>query len=127
MSDINIDSLKNEVLERSRRWIESFNSGDVDACVGAYTEDAVMNAKPFGTFKGPQEIDAFWRPFMGSGPSGLEYSNVELEVIDEDTVHLSADWRMSVGRGIITKERWVRQPGGEWMLSEDDFELQEQF
>ena len=64
---------------------------------------------------------------MHTGEHALWESNVELEVIGPDTVHLSADWKMSVGRGIIAKERWVRQPGGEWMLEEDDFELQEQF
>lgn len=126
MTDVDNDKVKQEVRERSSKWIASFNSGDVDACIAAYKNDAVMNAKPFGTFRGIAEIDAFWRPFMASGPGELEYSNVELEVIDPDTVDLSADWKMNVGRGIITKERWVRQPGG-WFLEQDDFELQEQF
>ncbi len=127
MTDIDRDKIAQEVLERSKRWIASFNGGDVDACVAAYKSDAVMNAKPFGTYTGKGEIEGFWRPFMASGPGELEYSNVEVEVIDPDTVHLSADWKMNVGRGVITKERWVRQPGGDWFLEQDDFELQEQF
>ncbi len=126
MTDVDNDKVKQEVLERSGKFIASFNDGDVDACIGAYKSDAVMNAKPFGTFTGIEEIDAFWRPFMATGPGELEYSNVELDVIDQNTVHLSADWKMNVGRGIITKERWVRMPEG-WFLEQDDFELQEQF
>jgi len=126
MTDIEKDNVKQEVLERSSKWIASFNEGDVDACIAAYKNDAVMNAKPFGTFTGIEEIDAFWRPFMATGPAELEYSNIELEVVDRDTVHLCADWKMNVAKGIITKERWVRQPEG-WFLEQDDFELQEQF
>ena len=41
------EAVMKEVTERSKRWIESFNKGDTDACVAAYKEDAVMNAKPF--------------------------------------------------------------------------------
>lgn len=53
------EKVKEELLERSRGWIESFNACDTDACVSAYTEDAVMNAKPFGTYTGREAIDSF--------------------------------------------------------------------
>ena len=55
-----------EVLEVSRQWIASFNRGDVEACIAAYKPDAVINAKPYGSFKGTEAIDGFWRPFMQS-------------------------------------------------------------
>ncbi len=121
------NSAKEQVLRRSKAWIESFNRSDVDACVAAYQADAVMNAKPLGTFTGHEEIDAFWRPFMQSGAGGLKYSDVKLAAIDADTVHLSANWSMNVGRGVITLEKWVRQPDGVWLLAHDDFEIQERF
>ena len=40
---------------------------------------------------------------------------------------LSADWRMNVGRGVITMEKWVKQSDGNWLLEQDDFEVVEQF
>ncbi len=116
-----------EVAKRSQQWIASFNSGDVDACVAGYKEDAVMNAKPMGVFTGLKEIEAFWRPFIESGASDLVYKNVNLEIIDNKAVLLSADWSMNVGRGIITMERWVKQTEGVWLLERDDFEVQEKF
>lgn len=122
---MDVERIKEEVMERSRGWIESFNSGDVDACVSAYTENAEMNPKPYGTYNGREEIDSFWRPLLSSGSLELEYSNVELVVIDENTAELSAEWKMRLARGVITKERWVRQ-GDEWMLEQDDFEVKEQ-
>lgn len=111
----------------SKKWIENFNNGNTDYCVAAYEADAVINAKPLGTFKGTAEIDAFWRPFMASGAGELKYTDVKLEAVDESTVLLSANWSMNVGRGIITKEKWVLQKDGRWLLQEDDFEIQENF
>ncbi len=119
--------LKQAVAARSQAWIESFNNGDVDACVGAYQTDAVINAKPLGTFKGLAEIDGFWRPFMASGAGDLKYQDIKLQVVDSSTVLLSARWSMNVGSGVITMEKWVRQQDGNWLLAQDDFEIQENY
>ncbi len=115
-----------EVLEVSRQWIASFNRGDVDACVAGYKSDAVVNAKPYGSFQGTEAIDGFWRPFMGSGAGDLVYSNVQVRAIDDQTVVLSADWSMNVGSGVTTLERWEKQPDGEWLLEQGDFEVLKQ-
>jgi ketosteroid isomerase-like protein len=119
--------IKQSVLACSQQWIVSFNKGDVETCVGGYHPDAVINAIPLGTFKGIEEIDAFWRPFMKSGAGDLKYSDVNLQVVDASTVLLSANWTMNVGRGIITQEKWVLQDDGRWLLVQDDFEIQENF
>jgi len=119
--------LRREVFTASQQWIANFNKGDVDACVAAYVPNAVMEAKPFGTFTGTQEIDAFWRPFVSSGATGLAYHEVVLQVIDELTLHLSANWKMNVGRGVITLEKWEKQSNGQWLLTHDAFEVLEQF
>ena len=123
----NDDEIKQGVLACSQKWIDSFNKGDVDSCVAGYQSDAVINAKPLGTFKGIAEIDAFWRPFMGAGAGDLKYKDMKLQVTDASTVLLSASWTMNVGRGIITLEKWVLQDDGNWLLAQDDFEIQENF
>jgi ketosteroid isomerase-like protein len=123
----NDEKVKQAVLACSQKWIEAFNKGDTDACVAGYQADAVINAKPLGTFTGTNEIDAFWGPFMKSGAGELKYSDVKLEVVDASTVLLSASWAMNVGRGIITLEKWVLQNDGRWLLTQDDFEIQENF
>ncbi|MEM7007695.1 MAG: nuclear transport factor 2 family protein [Thermodesulfobacteriota bacterium] len=115
-----------EVLERSRKWIQDFNNKNVKACVDAYTADAVMNARPMGTFNGIGEIEGFWKPFIESGAGELEYSNVVVAVENENTVLLRADWTMNIGRGVVIQERWVKK-NGKWHLEHDDFEVQEQY
>ena len=121
------DKLREEVRVCSQNWIANFNKGDVTACVAAYNHNAIMHATPLGTFIGKEAIDGFWRPFMASGAGQLIYNNIKLEVVDESTVLLSADWRMNVSRGVITMEKWVKQSGGNWLLEQDDFEVVEQF
>ena len=123
----NDENIKQAVLVCSQKWIEAFNKGDTNTCIAGYQVDAVINAKPLGTFKGTGEIDGFWRPFMASGAGELKYSDVKLEVVDASTVLLSASWTMNVGRGIITLEKWVLQSDGNWLLVQDDFEIQENF
>ena len=86
-----------------------------------------MDAKPMGTFTGTQEIENFWRPFMSSGAKNLEYQEITLEVISDSIVHLSANWRMNVGHGVITLEKWIKQSSGQWLLAHDAFEVLEQF
>ncbi len=116
-----------EVLERSRQWIQDFNNKNVKGCVDAYTADAVMNARPMGTYKGIGEIEGFWKPFIETGAAELEYSNVEVAVENENTVLLRADWKMNIGKGVVIQERWVKQSDGKWLLEYDDFEVQEQY
>ena len=119
--------LEAEVLERSRQWVQDFNNKNVKACVDAYSINAVMDAKPLGTFKGISEIEGFWKPFIETGAGELEYSNVVVVVENENTALLKADWKMIIGRGIVIQERWVKQPDGKLLLEYDDFEVQEQY
>jgi uncharacterized protein (TIGR02246 family) len=120
-------AIQEAVLAASQRWIASFNKGDTDACVEAYTPDASIQAKPLGTFRGRSTIDEFWRPFMASGARDLVYKNIHVEIVNESIALLSAEWTMNVGRGIITMEKWSKQQDGAWRLEEDHFEIQEQF
>lgn len=125
--DENFTVARNEVLRASQEWITNFNMGNVDACVAGYLPNAVIDAKPMGTFTGTKEIDDFWRPFITSGATDLQYQEVSLEIIDETTAHLSAKWHMNVGRGVISLEKWVKQSNGQWLLAHDAFEVLEQF
>lgn len=116
-----------EVIEVSNSWIKNFNKGNVDYCVSLYTEDATMIAKPFGTFRGRNEIDAFWRPFIASGAGYLVYRNTIVKEVNPNTVLIASDWSMNVGQGIITKEEWVKESDGKWRLKDDRFEVLKQY
>ncbi len=124
---MNNDTITAEVLETSKRWIESFNRSDVKACTDKYTKSAIMHARPMGSFEGREAIYEFWNNFMSSTDAGnLIYSNSEIEVIDQNSAILSSQWSMNVGKGFIAKELWVKE-GNEWYLYEDDFTVEEQF
>ncbi len=116
-----------EVLVASKQWVKHFNGGDADYCISAYQSDAEMEVKPMGSFHGSENIEHFWRPFLQSGASDLEYHNIWLKQLDDSTVHLGADWTMNVGRGIITLEEWVKTDPKRWKLSKEHFEVTEQY
>jgi len=118
--------VKQEVMNASKSWISNFNSGNTKAISNAYAEDAVMVAKPFGTFEGRKAISEFWTPFVQSGASDLVYSNTNVEVISDKKAIISSHWQMNVGKGIITNETWEKIDGI-WLLTEDHFEVKEQF
>lgn len=115
-----------EVLDASKKWIKEFNKGNAEACVKGYDENAVMSAMPFGIKTGTKEISEFWTPFIESGATNLIYTNVNVEVANDTTAFLSANWSMNVGRGIIYQEKWEKKEG-QWLLTYDNFQVLEQF
>ena len=115
-----------EVLAASKEWINDFNRGDSQKCAGRYADNALMRAEPFGVKTGKTSILGFWKSFMDSGAGNLVYTHVKIEVVNEHTVLLSANWRMNVGRGVIYQEKWEKIDD-EWKYTYDDFEVLEQF
>ena len=43
--------LEKAVKDASRRWQDAFNAGDAEGCANCYEANAVMEAKPFGTYQ----------------------------------------------------------------------------
>jgi quinol monooxygenase YgiN len=122
-----VENVTKNVLKTSAAWIKSFNKGDIKACSEGYSENAVMDARPMGQFKGRAAIHKFWTGFVESTKAtDLVYTDIKIDVIDEKSAVLSANWSMNVGRGFITKELWVKT-GEDWFLLEDDFTVEEQY
>ena len=117
---------KTTVLEAvntaSAQWKSAFNSGDALGCAAQYEKVAVMHARPFGTFTGNIEIQAFWQKLIDDGFSDVEYLDPKIEVVDERSAILTSDWKMNKASGVIHKELWVMQEDGSAKLREDDFE-----
>ena len=110
------------VNKASQQWKNAFNSGDAAGCAAQYEADAVMHARPFGTFTGTEAITGFWQQLIDDGFSGVDYIDPKIEVIDQQSAVLSSGWKMNKAGGVIHKELWVLQPNGEAKLREDDFE-----
>ena len=115
-------SILDAVKLASKQWQTAFNSGDAVGCANQYEKDAVMHARPFGTFTGREEIQGFWQKLIDDGFSDVEYINPRIEVLDETSALLKSGWRMNQASGIIHKELWVLQADGTAKLREDDFE-----
>ncbi|MDM3869974.1 nuclear transport factor 2 family protein [Porticoccus sp. W117] len=112
------------VSAASERWKNAFNSGDGAGCAAQYEADAVMHARPFGTFTGTKQIQAFWDNLISQGFSDVEYVEPKMEVVDANSVLLTSGWKMNNASGVIHKELWVLQTDGTAKLREDDFEAQ---
>ncbi len=118
MSDVVLDA----VSKASAQWKSAFNSGDAKVCAEQYESDAVMHARPFGTFTGTEQIQSFWQQLIDDEYSDVEYINPKAEVIDETSALLTSSWKMNKAKGVIHKELWVLQKDGSAKLREDDFE-----
>ncbi|CAA0123857.1 Uncharacterised protein [BD1-7 clade bacterium] len=106
----------------SETWKNAFNSGDAAGCAGQYEADAVMHARPFGTFTGTDEIRGFWEKLIADGFSDVEYIDPNFEIVDDTSVLLTSGWRMNNAQGVIHRELWVLQADGKALLRDDDFE-----
>lgn len=110
------------VSEGSEIWKAAFNAGDAAGCAAQYEDDAVMHARPFGTFNGTNDIKNFWQNLIADGYADVEYIDPKIEVLDNTTAILTSGWRMNRASGVIHKELWVIQEDGTAKLREDDFE-----
>ncbi|WP_461535875.1 YybH family protein [Spongorhabdus nitratireducens] len=110
------------VEKASAEWKAAFNSGNAAGCAAQYEADAVMYARPFGTFTGTAEIQAFWQQLIDDGFSDVDYISPEIVVLDDSSAILSSGWKMNKAGGVIHKELWVLQADGTAKLREDDFE-----
>ena len=113
------------VSEGSEQWKAAFNAGDAAGCAAQYEEDAVMHARPFGTFNGTDAIKPFGKILIADGYAKVEYIDPKIEVLDNTTAILTSGWRMNKASGVIHKELWVIQDDGTAKLREDDFEATE--
>ena len=123
---MNNETIVNDFKTHSKNWISNFNNANFQDCIDAYTEDAIMIVKNVGEFKGKAEITGFWTELTKTA-NHIEYSNTNVKVIDENTIHLSSDWKMNIGEGIITLEEWKRQEDKSWKLTQDEFEVLKQY
>jgi ketosteroid isomerase-like protein len=114
----------NALVDASEKWKMAFNTGDAKGCASQYEPEAVMVAKPFGTFTGTKEITAFWQKLIDDGFSDVDYIDPKIEVLDESSAVLSSGWQMNKAKGVITKELWVLQRDGTAKLRIDEFEAQ---
>ena len=111
----------------SSDWQNGFNQGDAKKCADQYEPNAIMHARPFGTFTGHSEIEQFWQNLINDGFGQVEYMEPSIEVIDDRTVCLTSGWRMNKAGGVIHKELWVLQNDRTMKLKEDDFEVIDTF
>ncbi len=105
-------------------WQAAFNKQDAAGCAAQYSQEAVMHARPFGTFKGREEIQAFWQGIFHKGYRQVEYSNVKWQQAEGQGFLLTSSWTMNKAFGVVHKEHWVIEADGKARLLNDDFEIQ---
>lgn len=105
-------------------WQKAFNSQDATGCANQYTPNSVMNALPFGEFKGRDAIQKFWQNIIDQGYKDVDYTNVQWEPLGEDGYILTSSWTMNKAFGVVHREHWQVQEDGVARLVTDKFEIQ---
>ncbi|MCL1078285.1 isochorismatase [Parashewanella spongiae] len=106
-------------------WQTAFNSQDAAGCAEKYLESTVMEAKPFGTFTGRQEVQAFWQNIMDQGFNDVNYTDVAWFPAENDEGFiLTSKWTMNKAFGVVHREHWIVDLDGKARLKSDYFEVQ---
>lgn len=104
-------------------WQQAFNRQDAAACAQQYTENAIMIARPFGTFQGREDIQAFWQKIIDDGFCDVNYTDVDWTQETKNTYILTSKWTMNKAFGVVHKEVWQVDADGLARLTDDDFEV----
>ncbi len=104
-------------------WKQAFNRQDAQGCAAQYEADTTMIAKPFGTFEGREQIQAFWQNIMDQGFSDVAYTDTTWEQLDDNSYILTSKWTMNKAFGVVHKEIWTLQQDGKARLTYDEFEV----
>ena len=117
-----------QVLEACKEgiatWQKAFNSQDAKGCAEQYNDNAIMQARPFGTFEGRQMIESFWQGIIDQGFKEVEYTDVEWRKFDDTSFILTSKWTMNKAFGVVHRELWRIDADGKARLIEDEFEVQ---
>ena len=120
--------MNHKVLEACKAgisiWQEAFNSQNARGCAMQYKEDTTMLAKPFGTFTGREQIQAFWQDIIDQGFNDVDYTDVTWTPEGDDGYLLTSSWTMNKAFGVVHKEHWKLQADGKARLVYDEFEVQ---
>ena len=116
------NALITRTLDASKQWKTFFNQGNAAGCASMYEENAQMVAKPFGVYKGRQQVEMFWQELIEEGFADVSYLDPKVEPIDENSTVLTSRWTMNNAQGVISRELWVLQADGSMLLREDHFE-----
>ncbi|MGB0870599.1 MAG: hypothetical protein ACPGSD_13460 [Flavobacteriales bacterium] len=114
------------IIKASKTWTHGFNAGKGSVCGNGYSNNATMNALPFATINGKNDIETFWTKLIADGATNLTYHNPIFEVKTESSAVLSAHWSMNIGEGKIYQEKWEKV-NGEWVLTYDEFKVLKQY
>ena len=107
----------------SQNWQRAFNQQDAAGCAAQYTEHSVMEARPFGVFKGREQIEQFWQGIIDQGFTDVDYSESEWEKSADEGYLLRSKWTMNKAFGLVHKEHWIVESDGQARLIYDEFEV----
>ncbi|USH04647.1 hypothetical protein K6Q96_23290 [Grimontia kaedaensis] len=116
-----------EAQEASKQWIAAFNKGDYQYLGDAYTMESTMISHPFGVYHGRPAATAFWKQLISDGATDLVYIEPKFAELDDKTVVMESRWKMNIGEGHITLEKWVKEADGVWRLELDDFTVEKRY
>ncbi|OMH25565.1 alpha/beta fold hydrolase [Motiliproteus sp. MSK22-1] len=119
----NREEVRKATLTANNNWIKAFNTKNIIAVTNTYTENAVLNARPFGTYSGREEISRFWEKMLADGASDFRLTESRVFVLDDKRATSYGLWEMNKGQGIIYKSIWNLDADGKAKLSEGDFEM----
>ena len=108
----------------SEAWKSAFNRHDAAGCAAQYSQDSVMEAKPFGVFKGREAIQNFWQGIIDQGFAEVEYQDSQWQKSEDNGYLLSSSWTMNKAFGVVVREHWILESDGQARLIYDEFEVQ---
>ena len=113
-----------EIQAVNTSFMEALKSGDADAIVNFYTEDAKVFPPNFETIEGKENIKGMWQAMSESGMPILAFKTVKAEAIGNMAIE-EGKYEVSIPDGqVVDKGKYLvvwKKVDGKWLLHLDIF------
>jgi len=117
------DHLKlKKIIQKSKKWIEDFNTKNTVVLSDNYATDARLNATPFENIDGKEGIQKFWEKFTSDGAKNMTFHNPTFKIVTKNRACISSRWSTTLGEGKIYQEKWNLIEGN-WLMTYDEFRM----
>lgn len=115
-------SVREEIGQANRRFMDTFGKGDAQGVAALYTDDGQLLPTGGDVVTGHEAIAGFWSGAMEMGIAGAELDTRELDELGDTAIEVGRYTLHSSGQEVLDEGKYLvvwKKDGDAWKLHRD--------